>query len=527
MSEVQAVAPSCGLIVQVEDAIVRVQASDSGGRSFPDFAALVSVSHHGDKLQLIGHPQAGQDDRGLRAQGLMFLRVEDGESPYIFEIPRSDWPDSELVLLLLGYNQVRGIGGTTRPRRRRKSNKIDAVKQALAEDGMNELRSGLICGNLFSPSHTSTHERRDVTFAVASCQFPSDFLDHMPWDEHAARGPADGSLLHLSDLLGKGDSPTLLLLAGDQIYVDSTAGLFDPKVKDDVFRLPYERRGQSRGIMAVMQRLDLRVESILDDHEIRDNWEPNDPPNRVADGKEAYFIFQRALRKTPPSARVWRNFNHEGIPFFLGDTRTERQGRTALNWRRARIMSSEQCQTLLSWITATNNAGFPKFVLTASAFLPRNLDVARDSACALHSDAWDGYPRSQHALLKFACDNEVKGLVFLSGDEHICSFTKATVTCMRTKRSAVLHSIHSSGLYAPYPFANAKPEDFPSTDNFMFPHPQRGPYHCAVETYFADERDGFALVTARPENQDWELQVTFHSADGAKPNQPPRVRLEL
>jgi hypothetical protein len=127
---------------------------------------------------------------------------------------------------------------------------------------------------------------RGITFAHASCHFPSDFLDHMPDEEGAEVGPADASLLRLAEILDTEEAPTLLLLAGDQIYVDATAGLFDPKTKDDLFRAPYERRGQSRGVLATMQRLNLRVETMLDDHEIRNNWEPDDPAELLNDGRE-------------------------------------------------------------------------------------------------------------------------------------------------------------------------------------------------------------------------------------------------
>ena len=551
MSEVQAVAPEF-LSLQVEDTEVRVQAYDSGVRNAPYFAALVSVRRSGDKLHFAGNPRAGLDESRLRTEGLMVLDVRDKDkgSPYYFALARKDWPDAELVLLLLGYLQPRGIGGTTRPRAKGLSPPprqppmnvpweevkqapvnvaLKAVEQALAADGVNELRSGLITGKPRSWWQGSTSERREIKFVLASCHYPSDFLDYMPTDEQATRGPADSSLLHLNDLLGKDDAPILLLLAGDQVYVDSTAGLFDPKAQDDRFRLPYESRGRSRGIMAVMQRLDLRVETMLDDHEIGDNWEPNDPPEALDCGMESYFIFQRGFRPPFPKhtwpCRTWRCIDHDGIPFFLGDTRTERQGRTALNWRTAEIMSSEQFSALLKCIKEDKNAGLPKFVLTTSRILPRGLNVARDAACALHSDGWEGYPHSQHQLLQFVFDNEVKGLVLLSGDDHICSLTKATISRAGTNKTSVLYSIHSSGLYSPYPFANAKPNDFASPDKFMFPNPRKGPYCCEVETHFADERDGFTLVSVRPKGQDWELEVTFHSAEGAKPNQPARVRL--
>ena len=186
---------------------------------------------------------------------------------------------------------------------------------------------------------------------------------------------------------------------------------------------------------------------------------------------------------------------------------------------------------LFCWLLTKKNAGLPKFVLTPSAFLPRHLAVARDALCGMHSDSWDGFPRSQHSILRFACEKEVKGLVFLSGDEHVSSFTKGIVTNTRTNKTCVFYSIHSSALYAPYPFANAKRDDFPETDQFCFnatryDFPERinglitgldkDPYCCDVQAEFADEGDGFAIVNMRPQPPDWELQVTFYSAEGPK-----------
>ena len=199
---------------------------------------------------------------------------------------------------------------------------VRAVKTALREESLSRLRSGLILGKLPPPSDARCCNPSKTVFALASCHYPSDILDHMPNDEHCAVGPADASLVSLAKLLREADPPTLLLLAGDQIYADATAGLFDPKSRDDQFRVPYERRSQSRGAKAVMQRLDLRVKMMIDDHEIRDNWEADGPSQLLADAKIGYFTFQRMLSHTP---RVWHSFRHQGIPFFFGDTRTERE----------------------------------------------------------------------------------------------------------------------------------------------------------------------------------------------------------
>jgi len=122
-------------------------------------------------------------------------------------------------------------------------------------------------------------------------------------------------------------------------------------------------------------------------------------------------------------------------------------------------MQPDQFRKLCKWLAVRRFAASPKFVMTASALLPRRLIVGQQPASALASDGWEGYPLSLHSLLGFLCDSQIKGVVFLSGDEHLSSVTKAHVTCLETGAVCTLHSIHSSGLFSPYPFANGSPED--------------------------------------------------------------------
>ena len=62
MSEVQAVPPAFGVMIAVQKRCIRIQASDSGGRSSPHFAALLSVEQVADKLRPIGNLDREQDE---------------------------------------------------------------------------------------------------------------------------------------------------------------------------------------------------------------------------------------------------------------------------------------------------------------------------------------------------------------------------------------------------------------------------------------------------------------------------------
>jgi phosphodiesterase/alkaline phosphatase D-like protein len=122
-------------------------------------------------------------------------------------------------------------------------------------------------------------------------------------------------------------------------------------------------------------------------------------------------------------------------------------------------MSRGQFQALLAWlVTQQRNSGdVPKLVASPSILLPRHRRAARHDRpeSALRSDGWDGYPCSFHWLLAHIAGNRISNVVFLSGDEHLSCVAKATITTPETGDSVVIHPVHSSPLFAPFPFANS------------------------------------------------------------------------
>lgn len=534
----QAVAPAYGVRVRVlkHPRTVRILASDSTGRGQPLCALVVPVTRNG--VHLVPLHRNGSTAMPTNLKGLKNLGICIGKpvrirkrrrrriGPYFFDVSFDAWPDhaSENLVLLL-YDQAEAIGGNPRPPGRlvqSRSLLTKAVSEALTYDDISELRGGLIRGSL--PDRASMDDlapRSRVTFALGSCLYPNDILNHMPAAGDATGGRADASLLKLSQRLGEADPPTLLLLAGDQIYADATAGLFDPKLENSLYRMSQERRGESRGAKTALQRLDVNVEMMLDDHEIRDNWAPNDPhaADTLRRGRAAYWLYERASPEALPT--LWHKVIHNGLPFFLADARTQREPRTAVNWRQRAIMYPDQLGKICKWLAVARFARSPKFVMTASALLPRRVTVSQQPASALASDSWEGYPLSLHSLLQFVCDNQIKGVVFLSGDEHVSSATKVKVTCLETGMECILHSIHSSGLFSPYPFANGSPEDFMANDSFEFKLDSEAggirQYRCEVETKFFPG-DGFAVATAHNDSLAWFLDVEFYGTTGPKPH---------
>lgn len=355
---------------------------------------------------------------------------------------------------------------------------------------------------------------QEIIFALGSCQYPAGLLD---------RTVAEASYGRLAALLQTrvAPTPTYLLLVGDQVYVDASAGLFDPTTRYDRFIRPHERLLRMNPFRLVVSPI-LRPYMMLDDHEIEDNWEPvaDDPASRepMVEGRRAYLQYQRTHLPLPPLSdpdQLWCTPEFGGFPLFLADTRTERTTRTAQSIHGARIMSDVQFQALLDWLDEQqkNAPDLPKFVASPAILLPRRLRATHRGhpASALRSDAWDGYPGSLHRLLAHIADQQIRNVVFLSGDEHLSCVTRGEITAPSGKKARI-HSVHSSPLYGPFPFANSRREDLAGRETFTF----GGGYACRVITRFGPAGDGFAVLHIRQSKGVWQLASHFDRANGSR-----------
>lgn len=561
---IQPVVPAYGVTPDFTQEPIIFSVIDDGSRGWPWAVIFVPCKEVNGKAQIVLDSSINpQDKRGELFTTAYWMPQEETMTPYRLEVASEHWPThGEFVVLLLLPFQSKGVGSEpffplTLPWRRVPPDEYfksvtTAVNDYFSETTLSELALGRIAqGKLPLPQATpiapgqskkdqsatapANPQPNQLVFALVSCQYPSDILDQMPTDTPATVGPADASLLALGRRLKQKDAPTLLLLMGDQVYVDATAGMFDPKVLDDKYRWPYQRRGASPGQVAIRPSGLLAAYSLIDDHEIDDNWDAGaltkpGEKSSIDLGKTAYWEFQRGLKHgTNPPAACWRAVSHAGFPFFLSDTRTERETRTVANTPSRKIMEDSQFEALKTWLQA-QDATKPKFIATSSALLPRNLSVARDPATALHSDAWDAYPHSMYELLAYICDQEIKCLVFLSGDQHISNLVEASVSNIKTGKICKFHSVHSSALYAPYPFANAIPEDFARCETFGFPLANTPEYRCTVASTFAPPGDGFAVLSVNSSSAgggstSWHLKVTFLDASGSKFDQPNSLKL--
>ncbi len=455
---------------------------------------------------------------------------------------------------------------------------VDAQRRAFAQVHSPRELAGLQRATARPTSKSLDLQHRRVCFAVTCCRYPAGMFDRAP--AGLAPSPSDRSLAafhrqrRAREAAGEA-TPEFALMLGDQIYVDATAGVFDPALSDDRYAAPYR---QWLTNPMVQQALDgLPLHAMPDDHELFDNWGPVDPQAGGIDtagqpvsvpayidkvrreGLLAYAAYQgpRQVRSLLPAAQghLYRQAGPPDLPslVFMADTRTERTGRQAGNLDEARLVSDGQWGALREWLFESQGAG-PRFLACPSMVLPRRRAACGPTlASALRSDAWDGYPRSLLALLAVIGELRLDNLVLLSGDEHLASVSEIRLIDRGPGGTAaspvetVLHAIHAPALYAPYPFANARPDDFsqasfgfePGRVAYLPPDPADGTppprYRCEVRSWFPSRADGFLWidtpVTERPA-RGLKLMLSFPEASQVAPlpdwlKNSPRLKVEV
>lgn len=290
----------------------------------------------------------------------------------------------------------------------------------------------------------------ELSFVFGSCRHP---------------GPSEDEIVGLGN---RGDTvfgtileqverrPTdLLLMVGDQIYAD---------VRRDVrtfeeYCATYREAFTQPNLQKLMARVPTYM--VLDDHEIADNWSMDklvDPKlsneerwaNRVRflAAMEAYRAYQvvhgPALERrdvpnlTNTLTRYWYDFEVGPARFFVLDTRTERYHRA----RPPQIMGPPQQDALKHWLT--KEPGRLKFVVSSVPLFP---DVKLAGLMsAEREDKWAGFLLQRQQLLDFIRDNDVRRVVFLSGDIHASLWSELRSTSRPDFR---LYSVISSAFAAP------------------------------------------------------------------------------
>jgi hypothetical protein len=341
-------------------------------------------------------------------------------------------------------------------------------------------------------------------FLLGCCRYPG-------MEFEAVR--ADSALRHLNDLLeSDAEHRDFMLLVGDQIYADATAGLLDVASPVEKFRLCYEQAFATREFGRLARQLPLYM--AIDDHEIVDNWSQD----RLAEGREAKRLFFAAMASyaayqyshSPRNRPGVPGFNYEfeagGYPFVVLDTRTQRSRHGA---GAPAILVQEQIdhleQWLASWSGKGKDDGRPKFIVTGSVLFPglRCHDVrspGRAQRSDVAADSWQMAQGQRRRILELLRTHATRNVVFVSGDYH-CAATATLDLGAGLKAYAVA----SPPLYAPYTYANVQAHEIMRLESIPIVPIAGGAVEVAADIL---EGNGFADIrVAALAGAAWSLEV--------------------
>jgi alkaline phosphatase D len=217
-----------------------------------------------------------------------------------------------------------------------------------------------------------------LRIAFSSCAGHEGPLAAAAWGELDARARAD-----------------LILLLGDNHYADST----DPAVQRDAY---YSQRDLA-GFRAATARTP--TYGIWDDHD----YGPNDSDRTAAGKEDSLRTFQEHWANPaygePGNPGIYSSFSYGDVQLFLLDDRYHRDPNRARDEGQKTMLGERQKEWLKEGLRASE-ATF-KIIATGSEFQLNG-----------HLDSWTSFDRERRELLDFLREEEITGVIILSGDRH-------------------------------------------------------------------------------------------------------------
>jgi alkaline phosphatase D len=193
-------------------------------------------------------------------------------------------------------------------------------------------------------------------------------------------------------------NPDLQLIIGDNVYADSTDynHMWDSHTLERINNGPF---GQAIRTIPTY--------AVWDDHD----YGPNDSDGTAA-GKEHSLrafgeVFANPPRKGVGGPGIYTSFGWGGVDFFLLDGRYNRTPNVAPNDDAKRYLGDEQFEWLVDRLKESK-APF-KLLVNGSTW-----------GAARRVDSWNSFDFERRRLWKAIVENDVRGVVFVSGDIHRC-----------------------------------------------------------------------------------------------------------
>ena len=212
-------------------------------------------------------------------------------------------------------------------------------------------------------------------------------------------------------LLRVGDAQPLdlYLLLGDTTYADGART-----------REQYRGKWAENLETAAYQRLRSRtsVTATWDDHEVDNNWDPEEiGADHLTAAREAFFEHLPTRRDPLAPDRIWRSFRWgRTAEFFVLDCRGERLPSTRDD-DDAQYISPAQMDWLQTGLRESD---------AAFKIIVNSVPMGDFPTFGIDDDRWSGYAAQREALLVFLDVEAIPGVFVISGDFHLASMGRLT-----------------------------------------------------------------------------------------------------
>ncbi len=225
--------------------------------------------------------------------------------------------------------------------------------------------------------------------------------------------------------------PLLYLVPGDLHYADiakANVGQFE-----DVLDLTLTRTGP-----AALYR-SAPVAYVWDDHDFGGDGSDGSTPSAAV----AHEIYRRYVPHYPlagPTAAIYQSFSIGRARFILTDGRSARSpvgmpdglgksmlGVDQLAWLKQEFLEASESHELIVWVNP----------------------LPWISEATPGADDWGGFATERAEIADFIADNEIGGLVMLSGDAHMLAIDDGTNSDFSTAGGAAFPIMHSAALDRP------------------------------------------------------------------------------
>ncbi len=239
----------------------------------------------------------------------------------------------------------------------------------------------------------------DWRMAFGSCAYTNEIAYDRPGRPYG--GPPEAANIYASIAQKK---PNMMLWGGDSLY-------FREADYDSAYGLSY--RWRHTRAAAQLQPL-LRTAhhyAIWDDHEFGANDGNSSYPFKGETLRLFKQYWANANYGLPETPGIFTTFSYNDADFFLLDNRYYRDSDKLKTDDKAKIGPAQ-----MRWLkNAMLASTAPIKIIAAGGQITNSVNGA---------EGWDKFPREREELLKFLLDQNVNGVLFLTGDRHFTSMMK-------------------------------------------------------------------------------------------------------